>query len=56
MDKQDNDTSAKGIERSHTVTAASASGASLTGRSLLPMLLASLFLIVVGMLVVVFFV
>jgi hypothetical protein len=50
MDKPDE------VDKKRGLTARSASGADLQGRTLLPMLIAGLILIVVGMLVVVMFV
>ena len=50
MDKPDE------VDKERGLTASSVSGADLQGRTLLPMLIAGLILIVVGMLVVVMFV
>ena len=50
MDKRDE------VDKERTLTASSVSGADLEGRTLLPMLIGGLVLIVVGLLVVVFFV
>jgi hypothetical protein len=55
MDTDNNDPAKNsGYKLPHTFTAASASGASLTGRTLLPMLFAGLILFVVGTLVALF--